>query len=333
MIIVHNEAGLGNQMMDYAEYYIMKKLNPHQDVYLEKVLFDIEECQGTVSMWNGYELNNIFNLDEETDYLENVIGTNTYKEFVEYVRNSKFWEKDWNYPKPIVEFLNKTFYSNFVNCCSGGLGTNKNIWERVYWKIYRKLHPLYDIKQSGYIVDNQDYYCGHSFPLLSEEFDFDYMRKDFLRIFKFPEIDINDIRNYEYMVNIKNSEESCGIHIRRGDLLVYNSQYYANGYFYNAINYIKSHKKNVSFYIFSDQYSRDWAMSNKEVLGLNENDEVIFVEGNDSQNSFRDMQLLSLCKHQIITNSSFGWWASYLNTYDDKITISPQGTFKTTIQL
>ena len=41
MIIVHNEAGLGNQMMDYAEYYILKKLNPDQDVYLENILFSI----------------------------------------------------------------------------------------------------------------------------------------------------------------------------------------------------------------------------------------------------------------------------------------------------
>ena len=333
MIIVHNESGLGNQMMDWAEYYMIKKLNPEHEVLLENVLFDIDECKETVSMWNGYELDKIFNLEDNTDNLRNWLGEKDYASLVNYVRNSRFWLDDWDYPRPIRKWLSQNLGIKIVNCCRGGLGQRKSFPVRLRKRVKAIFNPLFDVRGVNYTFPQGNYYCGHSFPLLQLTKNYDNMfRDDILKIFQFPPIQSTDESNYGLYQSIV-SNLSVGIHIRRGDLLVYNGVYYNNNYFPKAVNYIRHYVEKPLWFVFSDEFSRQWCVDNYESLGFTKNDEIVFVKGNIGPNSYKDMQLLSLCKHQIITNSSFGWWACYLNQYQDKITISPAGTFKTTLGL
>jgi hypothetical protein len=46
-----------------------------------------------------------------------------------------------------------------------------------------------------------------------------------------------------------------------------------------------------------------------------------FVSGNSQE---QDMMLIAACRHVIIANSSFSWWAAWLNRTNDKVVIAPQ---------
>ncbi|MEG1717928.1 MAG: alpha-1,2-fucosyltransferase [Bacteroidales bacterium] len=128
-------------------------------------------------------------------------------------------------------------------------------------------------------------------------------------------------KNFKLQIDtIQSCTNSVSIHIRRGDYLqknlypIYGTICTAN-YYKKAIEYISSQIQHPVFFIFSDDIP--WA---KENLGLKN---ACYMEGNSGINSFKDMQLMSLCQHNIIANSSFSWWAAWLNVNQDKIVLSP----------
>lgn len=48
------------------------------------------------------------------------------------------------------------------------------------------------------------------------------------------------------------------------------------------------------------------------------------VTGNLGVRSYVDLQLMSACRHNIIANSGYSQFASWLNPNPDKIVISPE---------
>jgi hypothetical protein len=118
----------------------------------------------------------------------------------------------------------------------------------------------------------------------------------------------------EIVKKIKNSN-SVSIHIRRGDKSNIGSNYYTTevGYIYRAIDIIKSHIENPVFFIFSDE--PEWVNENLEIQ---EPFNIITSFAPD-----QDLQLMSLCNHNIIAESSFSWWGGWLNPNKNKIIIAP----------
>ncbi|MPN39089.1 O-antigen biosynthesis glycosyltransferase WbnK [bioreactor metagenome] len=111
------------------------------------------------------------------------------------------------------------------------------------------------------------------------------------------------------------------MHIRRGDYVNTYSNYYHildDTYYLNAIAYIRDKCTNTKLFVFSDDI--EWAQNNYKDI-----ENIIFVAQNKS---YEDMYLMSLCKHNIIANSSFSWWGAWLNENDNKIVIAPKKWFK-----
>jgi hypothetical protein len=72
------------------------------------------------------------------------------------------------------------------------------------------------------------------------------------------------------------------------------------------------------FVIFSDNI--EWAKNEMQCFARPH----IFIE---KEPSYHDLYLISFCKHQIISTSSFSWWGAYLNKNLDKVVIAPYPWF------
>ncbi|MBK5720418.1 alpha-1,2-fucosyltransferase [Dysgonomonas sp. Marseille-P4677] len=133
-------------------------------------------------------------------------------------------------------------------------------------------------------------------------------------------------RNLEVAEQIAQSE-SIAIHIRRGDYITdkgasLNFVTCGKEYYQKAIAYIARKIQNPIFYVFSEDM--DWVRKNLNF----ESYQVLFIDWNRDKESYLDMQLMSRCKHNIIANSSFSWWAAWLNRNSQKIVIAPEKWFQ-----
>jgi hypothetical protein len=130
-----------------------------------------------------------------------------------------------------------------------------------------------------------------------------------------------------------NNHCSVSIHVRRGDYATKPTIQSYHGicgleYYEKAITEIIGHTTQPQFFIFSDDIK--WCRENIQPL-FSQIDptknipEPIFVSG---LRPYQDLILMSRCRHQIIANSTFSWWAAWLNNNPDKIVIAPQSWLK-----
>lgn len=136
--------------------------------------------------------------------------------------------------------------------------------------------------------------------------------------FVFRNIDKHNL----HLANCMRNENSVSIHIRRGDYLKL-PQYNVcqEEYYKKAIGIIKEKYINPIAYVFSN----DPVWCN---MFMNQFDiKYTVINHNQGKDSFKDMFLMSQCKHNIIANSTFSWWGAWLNDNLDKCVISPRCWF------
>lgn len=307
MKVVAMIGGLGSQMLKYAFYQHIKK---GDECYIDTTSYRLQE------MWNGYELERIFGIKEKD------ITFFFTEADIEDLRN-----KGINYKKAAELAImgldsDKTILSFFRGYCYPQ--ENHKVLEFMalaFNKIKRKI-------QKNKIEDKYPFfYKSDTFSIYYDEFNHTsdkYFGKEsrnkLCGVFRFPPFfDANNLKVADFM----EKTESVAVHIRRSDHMYDNICLFENGYFEKAISYVKSKVRRPYFFLFSDE--PDWCRENYRVLGLTENDNVKIIDWNVKTESFRDMQLMTYCQHNILAISSFGWWGYYLSRRKEKIVCAPEG--------
>jgi hypothetical protein len=118
-------------------------------------------------------------------------------------------------------------------------------------------------------------------------------------------------------------QNTCSISVRRGDYV--NLQHIhplQPDSYWSSSQKLLEEKVNIDTYlVFSDDIK--WCHVNKHLFNST-GKKVIFFSG---RHQFDDLVGITLCKHNIITNSTFSWWGAWLNKNKDKIVIMPKTWF------
>lgn len=118
-------------------------------------------------------------------------------------------------------------------------------------------------------------------------------------------------KNYHQILQKNNT---CAVHIRRGDYVKYKEFHNNLGPSYYRASF--EQMKGKYFVFFSDDIL--WCKNNFKDLN------ATFV---DSKSDIIDFYLMSMLRNQIIANSSFSWWAAWLNTNKNKTVFAPKKWF------
>ena len=200
-------------------------------------------------------------------------------------------------------FLRKKLFRNDLSWLRG-----KHLYVDTQFESWKDLAQVPD---SCYLMGNWQ----------TENYFKDY-RSTILADFRFKSALQDHNRNLE--LEIINSN-AISIHVRRGDYVSNAASLAFHGvcstsYYQSAINHIIETVSAPTFFVFSDDMT--WVRENIKL-----EHPCFYVDHNKGHDSFNDMHLMSLCKHNIIANSSFSWWGAWLNTNEEKTVIAPKKWF------
>lgn len=200
-------------------------------------------------------------------------------------------------------------------------------------KIIRKLNLIFPYNKRRVLIEKGK---GFNPIYLDVSKTYDYFI-GYWQSFKYFD-DIKDILQSEFeikneldeknlnLVDKIRSSNSVGVHFRKlygfsnGKILKKHINVHgilSLEYYIKAIKYLNERIPNLHLFLFSDDH--EWVKEN-----INLSIPYTLVSHNDSSKNIEDLKLMSICKYNIIANSSFSWWAGWLNKDPKKIVIAPQ---------
>lgn len=203
----------------------------------------------------------------------------------------------------------------------------ENIFNRQAYKIEEKWYPILDKFGLRYSRDNKHEFKVNNLPVLmtagffeNSKF-FNSIRPILLKEFT-PTGGAIEHNTLLYR-KIHETNSVC-VSVRRGDYVSnpQNEKIFNicdKAYFYRAMKVIREKVENPVFIFFSDDIG--WVRQNIKTDG-----ESYYERGDDPV--WEKLRLMYSCKHFIISNSTFSWWAQYLSRNPDKIVVSPTRWYK-----
>ena len=209
----------------------------------------------------------------------------------------------FNFDIEIVDYKKYPFlnYNNrkekFIYLLKGLLSLNRNTFNFVSDSKFTLISKVFSI------FFRNNYYIGY------------WQAYRYILDLEFKLNDSQKLINTKVKEKILNSN-AVSIGVRRGDYVKLGAIICDIEYYKKAINLIDKKLDNPVFYIFSDDI--EWCRKN-----IKSSDKYFFVEAN-KDTPFENMELMSLCKHNIISNSTYEWWGAFLNKNKQKIVIYPK---------
>lgn len=283
MVEITINGRLGNQLFMYAMARTAQLESNNDLIYINTSIIESEGCNNSLSNYAIPDFVKFYSKPLRT--LKNGLHTSFFTNYI------------------LMNYRKKTMTMNEKQALEYEIKNDKNFRKYGFFpchNLYRKL----DFSGSSNILLH-GYYQSEKF------------------FSKYKDIIINELlpkepvleHNKEKLNDIINSESVC-VSLRLGEDYTKNEMYNVctKEYFRNAIDLIKKKVTNPVFYVFSDVTE-----------GLSEffdnNDKMVIESGNDPD--YEKLRIMSSCKHFIISNSSFSWWAQYMSDNKGKIVISP----------
>jgi Glycosyl transferase family 11 len=197
-------------------------------------------------------------------------------------------------------------------------------------KIYKYINNKIFNFNKSFIIESDLSYSGISFKSKEPAYLEGYWQSE--KYFKEQSLVIEDCFSLDYLNNNASlqsfiertrSRMSISIHVRRGDYITNPSTNSYHGiaelsYYHRSIAKIAGLVSgNLEFFIFSDDIQ--WCRENLKI-----DHKHVYISTGEHHH---DLYLMSCCRHNIIANSSFSWWAAWLNKNSDKIIIAPKKWF------
>ncbi len=146
---------------------------------------------------------------------------------------------------------------------------------------------------------------------------FDKYRDKLREIFPYRDQLAEGALGWEQDIRIK-GRHSVAVHARRGDIAKMGGALGAE-YFIKAIKTMAEKVPDPVFYCFSEDLN--WLRNT--FMPFKEQFEFKYTEYDSNSKGLEDFELMRKCSHQIIANSTYSWWAAYLNENPDKVVIHP----------